>query len=764
MTVTQYNGSAVTSTTLVTGNVDTIDPATVSEAYSMALSIPMPDPYGGIGGPGVVLANGRDGKINDAVSIPYPNPYIGIAGIQVWTQTLLSQTSQGSVVQNCPLKTFNILAGGYQDDSLSCIQLEFSSTYYEVLTHLSAQPWSSTIVEIDVASFSNYVMANQSLVSQYPGLSHCTFIAPAFGPPGVKIPVSALTGTTTTTVQGSMYSSTLRPQPASTLISTTAQQTSSPKSPLPIEISSSIQSPSSATLPNSANPESNAQASQDSPESTLSPSTTTDETQYTSTPSTIIDETQSTSTPSTIIDETKSTSTTLTSELQSSHVHTQFASFSLESSTFKSDAVSAIVVAGHTLSREASAVIEGSTPVSFATAGEKTIIGSSVNMQAEPSSATKLRVPVLTYGGSPYTADVSSHFVLSDQTLVPGSAITISGTLVSLASDASNAVVGSNVEELTDIDIIPTAVRTTGGAIYQIAGQTLTPGGTVTVSGTPVHIPSGASVAVIGSSTYILAPATSTAVVPTATYREITFGDQTYTASGSTPEFIIAGQTLTPNGAVTVSGTPIHIPSGASAVVVGSSTQSLAPIIATSPDNVAIAAEMTFGGKTYSASGSTPEFLIAGQTLTPKGAVTVSGTPIHIPSGASVVVVGSSTQAIATVIATSPTDVATVGEITFGGQTYTADTASQFRIEGQTLTPGGVVTVDGTQVSYAPEATDVVVGSSTEPVNLGTVIMGGFGQPSQTGSEPFTGASNSNIHQRMWCWIVLTVCIALAFC
>ena len=173
---------------------------------------------------------------------------------------------------------------------------------------------------------------------------------------------------------------------------------------------------------------------------------------------------------------------------------------------------------------------------------------------------------------------------------------------------------------------------------------------------------------------------------------------------------------------------------------------------------------MTFGGKTYSATGSTPEFIIAGQTLTPEGAITVSGTPIRIPSGASVVIVGSSTQLLATIIATSSANVATVGEITFGDQTYTADTASQFKIEGQTLTPGGVITVDGTQISYAPEATDVVVGSSTEPVNLGTIIMGGFGQPSQTGSEPFTGASNSKIQPRVGYWIGLAVCVAAMFC
>ena len=813
MTVTQYNGTAITGTTVITGDVDTIDLATVSEAYSMVATLPMPGPYRGIGA-AIVLANGRDGKLDDTVSIPYPTPYLGIAGVQLWTQTLLSQTFQGSVVQRCPLKTFNIFANGLSDDSLSRINVDFSNTYYEALalTHLSAQPWRSTVVQLNTASFSSWVMSNESFVKQYPGLSQCTFIQTAFGPPGVKIPVSALTGTITTTVQGSLYSSSQRPQPASTLVSTTAQPTTSPKSPSSSDILPSILSQSPSALPESRNSEPIAQTPQNSATSISSVAT--------------------------VIEDVPKTPETSTSVLQPSNVQPQVAQSGSESSTLTSDATSAIVVAGQTLNQKVPALIEGSTPISLAAAGGKTIIGSNAQGQADQSSATKLRVPVLTYGGSPVTADVSSHFVLSDQTLVPGSAITISGTVVSLAPDASNAVVGGSYEQLTHVDINPTAVQTAGGPFYQIAGQTLTPGGTVTVSGTPIHIPLGSSIAIIGSSnTRVLPAAMPTAIVPTATYREMTFGDQTYTASGSTPQFIIASQTLTPNGVVTVSGTPIHLQSGASAVVIGSSTQPLAPIIASSPNNVVAAEEitfggkiytasgptpefviggqtltpngvitvsgtpihlqpgasaivlgsstqslapiitsnlddddvvtaeeMTFGGKTYTAFGSTPEFTIAGQTLTPNGAITVSGTPIRMPPGGSVVIVGGSTQSLATITATNPASIATIADITFGGQTYTADSASRFRIGGQTLTPGGVVTVDGTQISYAPGATDVVVGSSTEPVNLGTVIMGGFGQPSQTGSEPFTGGSNSKTQARnLGCWFGLAVCLVVMF-
>ena len=52
----------------------------------------------------------------------------------------------------------------------------------------------------------------------------------------------------------------------------------------------------------------------------------------------------------------------------------------------------------------------------------------------------------------------------------------------------------------------------------------------------------------------------------------LTLGDTSITAN-SNSEFIIAGQTLTPGGEITVSGTPIHLGSDASAAVIGSSTE-----------------------------------------------------------------------------------------------------------------------------------------------------------------------------------------------
>ena len=53
-------------------------------------------------------------------------------------------------------------------------------------------------------------------------------------------------------------------------------------------------------------------------------------------------------------------------------------------------------------------------------------------------------------------------------------------------------------------------------------------------------------------------------------------------------------------------------------------------------------------------------------------------------------------------------------------------------IDGQTLTRGGVITVQGTPISYAAGGTDVVVGTSTEAVGLKGSVISGFGVSSST--------------------------------
>ena len=420
-------------------------------------------------------------------------------------------------------------------------------------------------------------------------------------------------------------------------------------------------------------------------------------------------------------------------------------------SDYTGDASSHIVLGDQTLAPDHAVTVSNSV-VSLAPDASFAVVGGStqhVNVAPTPQSSNK--TPVLQVGSQAYTAlGLSPTFVVGDQTLTPNGAITVSGTTIRLPSGGSYAIVGSDTQLIAPAatTLAPHASFTFDGQIYAASGpsptfvidsQTLTPNGEITVSGITVHLAPGASYAVVGSVTETLAltPAAH------ASYQQLTFGGNTYTASGPSPAFIIASQSLTPNGAITVSGTPIYLPSGASVAVIGRSTQQLAA--SPSPNPVKYH-EITIGSQTYTAN-SASNFFIGTHTLTPGGVLTINRTPISYLPGATAVVVGSDTQAVATITGGGTSSTATVKEITIGDGTYTANSALDFIVAGHTLTPGSVVTVNGTKISYGLDATDVVVGSKTESVRLGTVIIGGFGNPSQTATQTgneaatFTGAA-----------------------
>lgn len=123
----------------------------------------------------------------------------------------------------------------------------------------------------------------------------------------------------------------------------------------------------------------------------------------------------------------------------------------------------------------------------------------------------------------------------------------------------------------------------------------------------------------------------------------------------------------------------------------------------------------TIGSQAVTAD-SQNQYLVEGQTLTPGGTVIASGTTVALAADASQVVVGTSTHGLGVIVPPA---------FTIGGETVTANAQNQYLVEGQTLTPGDVVTASGTMISLAASATDVVVGSSTQ--GLGGLIMSGLG-------------------------------------
>ena len=266
---------------------------------------------------------------------------------------------------------------------------------------------------------------------------------------------------------------------------------------------------------------------------------------------------------------------------------------------------------------------------------------------------------------------------------------------------------------------------------FIVGGQTLAAGQAITVSGTPISEAAGGSFAVIGGSSTqpLITPA------PSQGPALLTLGGSTFTANAAS-QFVLGSQTLTPGGQITVSGTVLSEGASGSGMVVvgGSHTHSLTHGSATGGAAIVTsAAVMSFGGQTYTANGA-GAFVVGGQTWTPGGVITVSGTRISEGASATDVVIGLSTE----VLSSAPVMVTSAAVLTFGGQTYTADAQGDFTVNGQTLTPGGVITVSGTTISEAKGTMDVVIGTSTEALSTAAVTQSAMAFEGGAGGERST--------------------------
>ena len=341
------------------------------------------------------------------------------------------------------------------------------------------------------------------------------------------------------------------------------------------------------------------------------------------------------------------------------------------------------------------------------------------------------QTPVLTFAGSIYTADTATHFVIAGETLAPGSSINPFGTPMYLASDGVVAVIGSGLAKqtlTTPMSVQLTAQLMVAGATYTadsasrfiIAGQTLSQGGAITVSSTPISWAIGGATAIVGMS--------SQALFPTPQPLILTFRGSHYTADIASA-FSIGSQILTPGGAITISNTPISLVPGGTIAVEGTHRQLLA-----SNQNPTQAPVLTLNGITYTADKSSA-FTIEGQTLIPGSSIIVSGTQISLAVGGTLAAVGTSIQLL------NPAEpTAKVPLLTFEGTTYTADAPSAFIINGQALTAGGAVKADGTLLSLDIEGTAAIIGSSTQMLGTAT-ITGSHAATIHLGAQAYTEES-----------------------
>ncbi len=785
--LSQYDNSVLTSTTTVYGDLASLSGTTLPQVESLQAEIY--DELKNSGNEelidyesfaGYVLANtNNEAAIN---TLSYPTPYMAIAGIVLWTSVSGScdQISTATLQSSCSTcylndsKIFVIGGGDFGGDPVGSTSISLTTTFYAPLSDyptnyptavLDRFAYYTEQIELPLSSFIEFISSETQLLMSLPILASCSYVPVGFGPPALKIPASALTATVTATTTGSSLSPPGSiPTPANPIEPPIGPPTTTQSVPPP---TSTNQNTPNLGTPNQGSPDQGSTnqgpSNQYSPhqgsptQGSLSPLPTAENPAK-----------QSVSESSQLLQPQNGNDPQESSDPSNNQAPGE--SFTIAGANSggsqqqappgQAEGGPALSYAATTVQPDASTqynlpgigkVRPGGPPIttagviySLAPSGSE-LISNGIPVAISPVADVPepARQPlVFTVGGKGYTADASSKFLIEGQTLAPGStAITLSGTPISLAAGASQAIVGSSTVAVYPAGITPAPgagyvpALTFAGSTYSanslgqfvIGEQILSPGAAITVSGTQISLAAAGNAAIIGSSTepLVLNGARTAAM--------LSFDGSTFIADASS-DFVIGGQTLTPGGSIKVSGTPISYPAGATAVVIGTMTSPLSFGIVTS----GVRPIITFDGSTFTADASS-DFTINGQTLIPGGNIDVSGTPISYPLAGTAMVIGTSTEpfSFATVTgADTPT-------ITFDGSTYTADASSDFVIDGQTLAPGGIITINGTPVSYAAAGTDVVIGTSTEAVGIGNLIMSGFGNgpngPANTSVVQFTG-------------------------
>ncbi len=770
----QYNGSVLTSTSTVYGDLASLSATMLPQAVAIQKEIQdqLSDTDALVDYDSNFAAYVLGNTTNETgVNIPSdPTPYMAIAGIVLWTSvsgpceqdlTTASQISCSTCYLN-DSKIF-VIGGGDFDGPIGSTSISLTTTFYAPLSYPAKYPTAmlerlanyDETIELPLSSFIDFISSETQLLMSLPILASCSYVPLGFGPPALKIPVSALTATVTATTTGSsLYPPGNTPTPANPIEPPigppTTTQPVSPPTPT---------NPGSPNLglPNQGSPDQYSQEQGSPTQGFPRPQ-----------PATIDPATQRVSEPNQLLQPQNGNGPQESSNPNNDQAPGKSVPIAgadsggsqQQAPPGQAEAGPALSYAGTTVQPDASIqydlpgigiVRPGGPPIttagvvySLAPSGSDLISnGIPVAISPVANVPEPAQQPlVITVGGKGYTADASSKFLIEGQTLAPGStAITLSGTPISLAAGASQAIVAGSTVAIYPAGITPApgaghvAALTFAGSTYSanslgqfvIGEQTLSPGAAITVSGTQISLAAAGNAAIVGSSTELLA------LNGARTAAMLSFDGSTFTADASS-DFVIDGQTLTPGGSIKVSGTPISYPAGATAVVIGTRTSPLSFGTISS----GVRPIITFDGSTFTADASS-DFTINGQTLTPGGNIDVSGTPISYPSAGAAVVIGTSTEPFSF----APVTGADIPTITFDGSTYTADASSDFVIDGQTLAPGGVITINGTPVSYAAAGTDVVIGTSTEAVGVANLIMSGLGNgpngPANTSVVQFTG-------------------------
>ncbi|KAL8710604.1 MAG: hypothetical protein Q9220_004828 [cf. Caloplaca sp. 1 TL-2023] len=197
-------------------------------------------------------------------------------------------------------------------------------------------------------------------------------------------------------------------------------------------------------------------------------------------------------------------------------ISTVLPALTVGSSIITPDASSNYVISGQTIHPGGSAITVDGTIISLAPSATALIVGGSTQALAPSSVFATVEAPLITLGSQVLHANEASEYVIGGQTLAPGHAITVSGTVISLAPGASDVVIGGSTIILASqtmslstglpvLTIGSTTVTANAEGQYVISGQTIRPGAhAVTIDGQLVSLAANDSFLAVGTSTEIL--------------------------------------------------------------------------------------------------------------------------------------------------------------------------------------------------------------------------------------------------------------------
>ena len=380
---------------------------------------------------------------------------------------------------------------------------------------------------------------------------------------------------------------------------------------------------------------------------------------------------------------------------------------------------------------------------------------------------------VVTVGGHTISGSVhgSTAVVVAGNTVKPGSSpSSAGGALVSIHPGVSSIYVNGEsyplpTAQASHVSAIPIATigshiltASPGASAVYYAGTTLAQDGAhATIDNTDIYV--GATGLVIGGSSAIALPTIDS---PQASLTPIAvIGSQTISAMLGASEVYYSDITLTPNGVhATIDNTDIYV--GASGLIIGDG--STVAFLTMDSHQLYATPIATIGSQTISAIPGGSEAYYAGTTLTQNGAhVTIDNTDVYVDSSG-LVLGGSSTIDItrlspASITASSP-QVTELQTFTLGGQLLRVDSTAVY-VGKSTLAVGGpAVTISGTPISLG--SSDIVIASKTYTIpsgalpsgtlpgatqtsdGLGDIILGAFGPHTSTASASGTSIAKSN--------------------